>query len=518
MLPGNSAATAGNVLANLGLVRMSVAAHLLDAVFFVLTAMALYVLLQHVHKSMARAMLVFVIVAVGIISLNAVFQFEALQVATGAAYATAFGAAGANALVLLLLDIQHYGTLAAQVFFGLWLAPLGYLAYKSGLFPKLLGVVLIAATVCYLVDLFAAFLVPDARQGDPSVHRHRARHCRDLDGVLPAHSRRADRQSGQMSDPSRQQQKSLPAGRGRRWLVRLGFMVGAFALLLLAGAIYESASEAAEAKAFPPPGQLVDVGGYRLHLNCTGEGSPTVVIDAGLGDWSTSWGLVQPEVAKTTRVCTYDRAGMGWSEPGPRPRDAAHIAKELHTLLENANIPGPYLMVGHSFGGLPVQVFAHEHPAEVAGVVLIESMYPGQQTYATQSQMFSVASVLTRFGIVRLLARPLGLSADVPFAQAASDALSVRPKSLQAFADEIRGIPDSLAQAGAVPTFGELPLIVLSRGLDPDADWQAGQAQLSELSSNSQHLTAEKSDHGIQLQQPEAAVDAITSMIEQLRR
>ena len=158
---GDSAATAGNVLANLGLIRMSVAAHLLDAVFFVLTAMALYVLLQHVHKSVARAMLVFVIVAVGIISLNAVFQFEALQVATGASYATAFGAAGANALVLLLLDIQHYGTLAAQVFFGLWLAPLGYLAYKSGLFPKALGVVLIAATVSYLVDLFVAFLAPD---------------------------------------------------------------------------------------------------------------------------------------------------------------------------------------------------------------------------------------------------------------------------------------------------------------------------------------------------------------------
>ena len=137
---GNAATTAGNVLANLGLVRLSVAAHLLDAVFFVLTAMALYVLLQHVHKSVARAMLVFVIVAVAIITLNAVFQFEALQVATDASYATAFGAVGSNALVMLLLDIQHYGTLAAQVFFGLWLAPLGYLAYKSGLFPKALGV------------------------------------------------------------------------------------------------------------------------------------------------------------------------------------------------------------------------------------------------------------------------------------------------------------------------------------------------------------------------------------------
>jgi hypothetical protein len=158
---GNAAATTGNVLANPGLVRIIVAAHLLDGIFFVLTAMALYILLEHVHKSVARAMLVFVAVAVGMISLNAVFQFAGLQVATDSTYATAFGAAGSNALVLLLLDIQHYGTLSAQVFFGLWLAPLGYLAYKSGLFPKALGVVLVAATVSYLVDLFVAFLVPD---------------------------------------------------------------------------------------------------------------------------------------------------------------------------------------------------------------------------------------------------------------------------------------------------------------------------------------------------------------------
>ena len=158
---GNAAATAGNILANTSLVRMVVAAHLLNAVFFVLTAMALYILLQHVHKSVARAMLVFVAMAVGIITLNAVFQFEGLRVATDSSYVTAFGAAGSNALVLLLLDIQHYGTLSAQVFFGLWLAPLGYLAYKSGTVPQGAGRSLVAATVCYLVDLFAAFLVPD---------------------------------------------------------------------------------------------------------------------------------------------------------------------------------------------------------------------------------------------------------------------------------------------------------------------------------------------------------------------
>ena len=165
---GNAAATAANVLADPGLVRMIVVAHLLNAIFFVLTAMALYILLQHVNKSVARAMLVFVALAVGITTLNAVFQFEGLQVATDSAYAAAFGTAGSNALVLLLLDIQHYGTLSAQVFFGLWLAPLGYLVYKSGLFPKALGVVLVAASVCYLVDLLAAFLVPDfAKQIHP---------------------------------------------------------------------------------------------------------------------------------------------------------------------------------------------------------------------------------------------------------------------------------------------------------------------------------------------------------------
>ena len=165
---GDAAATATNVVANSTLVRMGVVAHLFDAAFFALTALTLYVLLKHVYKSVARAMLVFVVIAVSIITLNAVFLFEGLQVATNGFYVTAFGTAGSNALVLLLLDIQHYGTLAAQVFFGLWLAPLGYLAYKSGLFPKALGVMLIVATVSYLVDLLAAFSSPElAKQMHP---------------------------------------------------------------------------------------------------------------------------------------------------------------------------------------------------------------------------------------------------------------------------------------------------------------------------------------------------------------
>ena len=159
---GNAAATAGNVVANSGLVRLGVVADLLDGTFFIILALVLYILLQHVHKSMARAMLVFVVIAVAITCLSALFEFEGLRVATGAVDMASLGTVGSNAVVLLLLDAQHYGLFIAQIFFGLWLAPLGYLAYKSGWFPKALGIVLIAACASYLVDFLSAFLVPDA--------------------------------------------------------------------------------------------------------------------------------------------------------------------------------------------------------------------------------------------------------------------------------------------------------------------------------------------------------------------
>src|SRR5215216_1882055 len=182
-----------------------------------------------------------------------------------------------------------------------------------------------------------------------------------------------------MNDQNQIGTKRSSRRRGRGCLLWLGGGLAVLLGLALVGYIYEPFAEAADAKAYPLPGQLVDVGGYRLHINCTGSGSPTVVIVAGAGDWSTTWGgYVQPEVAKTTRVCTYDRPGLGWSEAAPLPGDAAQFAKELHTLLQNANIPGPYVMVGHSLGGLGVRVFVHDYASEVAGVVLIDSMTPQQ--------------------------------------------------------------------------------------------------------------------------------------------
>ena len=297
--------------------------------------------------------------------------------------------------------------------------------------------------------------------------------------------------------------------------------------LLLLGTIYEWVAEIVDVRTYPPLGQMVDVGGYRLHINCMGTGSPTVVIDAGWGDWSAMWSWVQPEVAKTTQVCTYDRAGMGYSEAGPLPRNANQFAKELHTLLHQANIQGPYVLVGHSLGGLSVRVFAHDYVEEVAGVVLIESMSPAQFSHpptdtkaqtGSQSSGLSIPFVLARIGVVRLFAGPLGFKPALPpEVQKAFTAFAVTPRSIQTWVDEGASMAESGDQAQAVKTFGDLPLIVLSRGLDQKPDWQAMQVELVQLSSNSQQLIAEQSDHNIEIDQPEAAIEAILKMVEKLR-
>jgi pimeloyl-ACP methyl ester carboxylesterase len=298
------------------------------------------------------------------------------------------------------------------------------------------------------------------------------------------------------------------------------FMIG----LLLFGYLYEPWAEARDAKANPPPGQLVAVGGYRLHINCTGSGSPTVVIESGWGDSSAAWGWVQPEVARTTRVCTYDRAGMGWSEASPQPRTAREFAKELHTLLEKANEPGPYVLVGHSLGGYTMLVYAHDYPAEVSGLVLIDAQdLPTSDGAAPKPApkpgRNSLPSLMARIGVVRLLAGPLGSIQDLPEGdKQAYTAYAVAPRSAQTFLDEGMGMSEGGAQARAVTTLGALPLIVLSRGEDQDAKHTAAQADLLQLSTNSQQFFADQSGHSIHIDQPEAAVAAIVKMVELVRQ
>jgi pimeloyl-ACP methyl ester carboxylesterase len=302
------------------------------------------------------------------------------------------------------------------------------------------------------------------------------------------------------------------------WLGRILLLIIGLALV---GAIYESLAEAADAKVYLPPGQLVDVGGHRLHINCTGTGSPTVVIVSGLGDWSTSWGgVVQPEVAKTTRVCTYDRAGFGWSESSSLPSDAAQFAKELHTLLQNANVPGPYVLVGHSLGGFIVRIFAHDYASEVVGVVLVDSMNPKQVTESLSNKLAlfsSMEAALARVGVGRLLFKLPALAPSLPEGDEAYYPHLARPQSFQTSANEYRELPTSAAEAAAVKSFGDLPLIVLTAKGNTNPGWPGLQNELLQLSSNSQHLFAENSGHVIQFDEPKAAIDAIIQMVELVR-
>ena len=255
-------------------------------------------------------------------------------------------------------------------------------------------------------------------------------------------------------------------------------IVTGLVILSMLGAVFESASEAADARAYPPPGHWW----MWAAIACTS----TVWARAAhrrdrrrLGRLVDDVGFCANRGAKTTRVCTYDRAGSGWSDSGPLPRDAGQFANELHTLLQKANLPGPFVLVGHSLGGLPVRVFTGEYPAEVAGVVLIDSMFPGQGGHPSadantqvrgQTRAFSLLPLLARFGGVRVLSKLLGAANSTP-AERTSFGYSVSPKYVQAAIDELSGIPDSLAQAEAVKSFGEIPLIVLTRGLDQDPGW-----------------------------------------------
>ena len=163
------------------------------------------------------------------------------------------------------------------------------------------------------------------------------------------------------------------------------------------------------------PGRLIDVGGHRLHLHCTGSGSPTVVLEPGAGDFSSAMGWISPAVARDTRVCVYDRAGRGWSEPADSPQDGTQIASDLHTLLQRGNVPGPYVLAGHSFGGLYVLTFAARYPDEVAGMVLVDSTNPASPTqpgeasaddggsYDVMGRISALGAVSARVGLARLV-------------------------------------------------------------------------------------------------------------------
>ncbi len=290
---------------------------------------------------------------------------------------------------------------------------------------------------------------------------------------------------------------------GRILLTLLALLVG----LATVGAAYQAIATESDKHNYPPPGQLVDVGSYKLHIHCVGVGSPTVILEAGLAGGSSIWGWVQPEVARSTRVCAYDRAGIGWSDPGPEPRDARQIAHELHTLLDNAGIASPYVLVGHSYGGLYVRAYADQHPNSVAGMVLVDSSHPDQWTRTSEGQaqyqqnvrLNSVAPFLARIGLLRLINYfpatpylPPQQAAELKAWNDSTQYLRINRAEFQAslqVSDQVRG----------TNTLGALPLVVLTAtehgAADREAAWQTFQTELAALSTNRSHRVIAGADH-----------------------
>ena len=289
-----------------------------------------------------------------------------------------------------------------------------------------------------------------------------------------------------------------------RWTGKaLLWLVVALLTLAVVGAIYQAVATERAERAYPQPGEMVDVGGYSLHINCVGEGSPTVVLDAGTGEMSANWVLVQRQVSGTTRVCAYDRAGMGWSEMGPEPRDAKRITGELHALLEGAGIEDPYVLVGHSFGGLYVQTYAARYPEEVAGVGLVESSHPEQfsyrrvarNSYEPQQRIFAVSSLLARIGAVRLLYKLTPAPPGLPPQQRAQiDALGPSTRQVSTTALELRATPQTTTQTRSLRNLRNKPLAVVSAGTQ-EPEWLELQDDLATLSSNSTHSVVEGATH-----------------------
>jgi len=297
----------------------------------------------------------------------------------------------------------------------------------------------------------------------------------------------------------------------------------------------------------PPIGKLVNIGSHQLHIYSTGEGSPSVIFESGGASWSLDWNLVQSEVAKFTNVCSYDRAGFGWSESGPKPRTSEQIATELHTLLTKAEIKRPYILVGASFGGHTARLFAKKYPEEVAGIILLDArhetinskMPPAwKKLEAAGKGMYQVMLLASRLGALNLLGKVMGEKAAPPIVMKLPPEIRTtylevgfQPQYFQSNLDELAASGESDKQLSTTGSLGDLPLTVIRHGIpdlfasmpieqakQAEIVWQELQEELAKLSSNSQMLVAEKSGHGIQIDQPDLVADAIRQMVQTVRR
>lgn len=314
-------------------------------------------------------------------------------------------------------------------------------------------------------------------------------------------SKASPRQTGRQ--PQGHSQGSRPRRGWGSWVRRgLVWMIVGLLALAVIGAVYQAIATEINQRTYSPPGDLVDVGDYRLHINCVGQGSPTVILEAANGGMSAHWIRVQQQVAKAARVCAYDRAGLGWSESGPQPRDAKQVSSELHTLLANAGIEGPYVLVGHSYGGLYARMYASRYPNQVAGMVLVDSSHPEQFTrepegramYEQAKRLSALVPLFTRLGVIRL-SNFFPAHPDLPPLQRGQvEAFNSSTQHLVTTTEEFRATPETTAQVRGTGSLGETPLAVISAGDQPPS-WLEMQDELAALSTNSIHRVVEGATH-----------------------
>jgi len=293
---------------------------------------------------------------------------------------------------------------------------------------------------------------------------------------------------------------------------------------LLLGGTFESPALAHSAADEPPaPGTYVWVGKHRLHLVCRGSGSPTVVFDSGLGGSSLDWTLVQPAVASFTRACSYDRAGYAWSDAGPLPRDSENIVRDLERLLGNGSVAAPYVLVGHSLGGLIVQHFARQHPQRVAGMVLVDATHEDQFRRLRESVIPSgnARRAFLVTGDARYV--PEGLPEDI---RLLASGFSGRPKSMVVVRSELSFLHNGTRPA-ATGDLPDVPLVVIShRMITPAASpregkweemWMEMQLDLVARTQRSKHVIAGTGDHYVHIREPGIVIDAVRDIVDQYR-
>jgi pimeloyl-ACP methyl ester carboxylesterase len=334
----------------------------------------------------------------------------------------------------------------------------------------------------------------------------------------------------------------------------LGWFIGLALFGTLLGAVYQKLATQRDVRVYPPPGRLVDLGSHRLHVLETGCGSPTVLLEAGLMSTVLSWKELQPELARSFRVVSYDKAGLGWSDLGPMTRTADRIVEELHTLLKLAAIPEPYVLVGHSFGGLTMPLFAARFPEAVAGMVLVDPVTSAEWNPPSEhdrkltrigAKVCRRAALLSRIGLIRFVAFLLTAGAKKPAGYlvrlisrgtpgedgsvsspwfsalpAAEKAMAsvfwIQPKFALTIASQLENLPVSAASIGELGVFCDKPVVILSAGTAPEQR-RKEHAAMAESLPLGEHILAARSNHWIMQEEPDLVIRAIEKIAKYSR-